>query len=241
MRDEGGQILNKYEYYIDDLKNNRNFMSIISTEDGESRLKAIGASVLAIVIFILAYSGGRYLMSEGISAITSNRSEKATEKRVTNYFDDTGVWKSFSSTLGKFTVNFPIYPTHETQPLSFAGLNQSVNAEIYSAVQSDETTYMVEYMKYPEAVDVSIPENNLEGSVNGAVQGMGGVLISSKFINFGTYKAVESLIYKKEGGIYMKSRNILVGRNMYVIAVVYEAINESSVEYDKFVNSFQLQ
>src|SRR3989344_4448926 len=96
-------------------------------------------------------------------------------------------------------------------------------------------------INYPSQVDTSVPETNLEGSVNGTVQSIDGTLISSNFTYFGTYRAIEYLIYKKDGNAYIKGKNILVGQNMYQIAVAYEPSNSSNVQFDRFANSFQLQ
>src|SRR3989344_4977360 len=81
---------------------------------------------------------------------------------------------------------------------------------------------VITFINYPSQVDTSVPETNLEGSVNGTVQSIDGTLISSNFTYFGTYRAIEYLIYKKDGNAYIKGKNILVGQNMYQIAVAYE-------------------
>src|SRR3989344_2714754 len=101
--------------------------------------------------------------------------------------------------------------------------------------------YLITFINYPSQVDTSVPETNLEGSVNGTVQSIDGTLISSNFTYFGTYRAIEYLIYKKDGNAYIKGKNILVGQNMYQIAVAYEPSNSSNVQFDRFANSFQLQ
>lgn len=210
-------------------------------EDKKAGKKSPLASIVSVVVVIVAFVGAKYLTQEGISAVRSGVSDHRTEQKVTNYFTDTSGWKDFNSTLASFKATFPAYPTHETTPFQIPGSDQSTNFEMYSAEQSDGTFYMVGYINYGSAIDTSVPENNLEGSVNGTVQSIDGTLISSSFSDFGAYRAVDYTIHKKDGTAYVKAKNILVGKSMYVIEAVYEPSNASNVQFDKFVNSFQLQ
>ena len=81
---------------------------------------------------------------------------------------DIGKWKSYDKP--GFTAKFPSAPTRETQHISQSGLN--VDLTIY---KSDLGTshYTVSYVTYPSSVDVSNPQNNLNGAVNGALQSSG--------------------------------------------------------------------
>ena len=81
---------------------------------------------------------------------------------------DIGTWKSYDKP--GFTAKFPSAPTRETQHISQSGLN--VDLTIY---RSDLGTshYTVSYVTYPGNVDVSNPQNNLNGAVNGALQSSG--------------------------------------------------------------------
>ena len=81
---------------------------------------------------------------------------------------DIGKWKSYEKP--GFSAKFPSEPTRETQHISQSGLN--VDLTIYT---SDVGTshYTVSYVTYPGNVDVSNPQNNLNGAVNGALQSSG--------------------------------------------------------------------
>ena len=210
-------------------------------ENKQSKSKSTIVAVVGIIAFILAFVVMKYITQEGISAFRGGISKNQTEQKVTNYFTDNSTWKDFKSTLGSFRASFPVYPTHETEPLNLPGLSQPVNMEMYSAEESNGAFYLITFINYPSQVDTSVPETNLEGSVNGTVQSIDGTLISSNFTYFGTYRAIEYLIYKKDGNAYIKGKNILVGQNMYQIAVAYEPSNSSNVQFDRFANSFQLQ
>jgi hypothetical protein len=184
------------------MDNNSTENTTLNTKPSKS--KQTISAVIGIVVFILAFVVVKYITQEGISAVSDGISKNKTEKVVTNYFTDTSTWKDFNSTLAGFKATFPVYPTHETEPLDFGGY--SLNMEMYSAESSNGVFYAINFVTYPNEVDTSVPENNLEGSVNGTLQSIDGELISSNFTYFGQYRAVEYLIYKKDGTAYVKGR-----------------------------------
>jgi hypothetical protein len=204
-----------------------------------NKMKSVAVALIGIIAFIGAFVIVRYITSEGISAVSDGISKNKTEKVVTNYFTDTSTWKDFNSTLAGFKATFPAYPAHETEPIDFGGY--SLNMEMYSAESQNGVFYAINFITYPNEVDTSVPENNLEGSVNGTLQSIDGELISSDFTYFGQHRAVEYLIHKKDGTAYVKGKNILVGQSMYQIVVAYEPADSSNVEFEKFADSFQLQ
>jgi len=81
---------------------------------------------------------------------------------------DISKWKSHDKP--GFSAKFPSEPKKETQHISQSGLNADLT--IY---KSDLGTshYTVSYVTYPNTVDVSNPQNNLNGAVNGALQSSG--------------------------------------------------------------------
>jgi hypothetical protein len=218
---------------------------IITTENKtKTGGKGVLASIVSFVVFILAFGTVKYLTQNGFSALSNTNTEKqqvqqATQKAV-NYFTDNTNWKDFSSTLGRFSVQFPNYPSHQTQNLNAPGIQTPIKMETYSSEQDDGTTYAINFTTYPsDEVDTSVPENNLEGSVNGTVQTLEGDLINSKFVSFGNYKAIDYLIYKTDSNIYYHGKNIMVDNTIYQLIAVYETKNSQSVQFDKFVNSFK--
>jgi len=81
---------------------------------------------------------------------------------------DVSKWKSYDKP--GFSAKFPSAPTKEMQHISQSGLN--IDLTIY---KSDLGTshYTVSSVTYPSSVDVSNPQNNLNGAVNGALQSSG--------------------------------------------------------------------
>lgn len=114
---------------------------------------------------------------------------------------------------------------------------------MYSAEESNGSFYLITFTEYPPQIDMinAIPEDVLEGSMNGTIKSLDGTLVSSNFTYFGSYRAIDYLIYKKDGTAYVKGKNILVDQRMYQIIVSYEPKNSSDIQYNKFVNSFLLE
>jgi hypothetical protein len=81
---------------------------------------------------------------------------------------DVSKWKSYDRP--GFTARFPSSPSIETQRITQSGLN--VDLTIYKA-DLGTSHYTVSYVTYPTTVDVSTPQNNLNGAVNGALQSSG--------------------------------------------------------------------
>jgi|GEM_PF-4137764 len=211
--------------------------TVIIDQKNMSKSKTLFPKIVYIVSFLLAFVVVRYSVQELFSPKSTNTD---IQNKLVDHFDNTELWVDFSSTLGHFEVIFPAYPSHDRTPLNIPGLDQPVNLETYSSGQSDGTTYAVNWTVYPSIVDTSVPRNNLEGSVNGTVWSTNGDLVSSKFSSFSNYDAVDYLIYKTDGDVYIRGKNFLVDHTIYQIVVSYESKNSAGVQFDKFVNSFRL-
>ena len=81
---------------------------------------------------------------------------------------DVSKWKSYDKP--GFRARFPTEPTRQTQHISQSGLN--IDLTIYTS-DLGTSHYTVSYVTYPSSVDVSNPQNNLNGAVNGALQSSG--------------------------------------------------------------------
>ncbi len=207
----------------------------------KQKFKSFLVSAVSIVVFLLAFGIMRVLTDEGLSFFEKKKNTQETQNTVVNYFTDTSSWKEFNSTLGGFKASFPSYPTHETTPLDILELGQPINMEMYSSEHSDDIIYAVTFIAYPPSIELgSNSADNLEGSVNGSIQATGGTLISSSFSTFAGHSAIDYLVYISDKGMYTKGKNILVGKTLYQIVAIYESKNSTKIEFDKFVNSFQL-
>jgi hypothetical protein len=81
---------------------------------------------------------------------------------------DVGNWKSYDRP--GFSAKFPSPPAMETQHITQSGLD--IDLTIYKA-DLGTSHYTVSFVTYPSTVDVSTPQNNLNGAVNGALQSSG--------------------------------------------------------------------
>ena len=194
---------------------------------GEIVLIIIGV-ILTLLIFI-----GSFLPEESIE-------QQATNK-VTNYFSSTEEWKVFNSTLGQFQVTFPSYPTHETDNIQILDSTITFKYDSYLTETSDGTTYFVSTVTYPFEIDTSSPETNLEGSLNGMVASSEvSEVVFSGFTYFDGYRALDYKIKNTNENIYLQGKIILVDQTLYQLMVSYELVNFNKTNYDKFINSFEL-
>lgn len=202
--------------------------------------KKIFGSIGAIAVFILVFAGARWLSYEGTSKVIDEYKENKTEQKVVDYFTDTSSWKEFNSPVGKFKATFPAYPAHETDNID-TGTGLTLKYDTYSSETSDGTSYMVNTVVYPAEVDTSNPETNLEGSLNGMLASNdGNKLISSNLIYSNGYRALDFLILNS-GTVYLKGKIIMAGQTLYQVMVAYESKNYNESNYNKFMNSFNLQ
>lgn len=194
---------------------------------GEIILIVIGV-ILTSLIFI-----GSFLPEESVE-------QQATDK-VTNYFSQSEEWKVFNSALGQFQATFPTYPTHETDNIQIPDSSITLKYDSYLSETSDGTTYFVNTVTYSSEIDTSNPETNLEGSLNGMVASSeGNEVISSNFTYFEGYRALDYKIKNTSENIYLQGKIILVNQTLYQLMVAYESGNFNKNNYDKFINSFEL-
>jgi len=192
---------------------------------------------LVLVFFIGAYVfQGKSSLDDMVKEITSN--DSITQDNL-NAVLDIG-WQEYIAPSGNFSVQFPTTPTFTTEDVTIDSLKNPLIMESYKSVQSDGTGYAVVFTTYPDEVDMSVPEDNLQGSVEGSVSALNGELISSTFGNFGIYKSVDFTVYIKETNTYFQGKNIIVGNSLYGLEFIYKATGLRSSQFDTFTNSFTL-
>jgi hypothetical protein len=92
----------------------------------------------------------------------------------------------------------------------------------------------------PESTDVSDPEGMLENTV--ALSAKNGTVLNSNKTTSNGYPAISYLIeFNHPTEISrIKGLNIIVGHRIYQLLTAYDKPEESILEYDKFVDSFQI-
>lgn len=160
----------------------------------------------------------------------------------------TSAWKEFNSSIDKFKVLFPAYPTHSTSSQQI--INDTTSAKyndlvmktsIYTSTQANGVSYFVGSYYYPLELLSTNSELNLKNDLDGMLSAETR-LISNKVTNFGKYPALDFTIQSiKDNNIFIKGKSIMVGEVIYRLTVAYEIKNYSENDYNKFINSFVLQ
>ena len=91
--------------------------------------------------------------------------------------------------------------------------------------------------KFPDSIDTSKPEDNLEGALNGIVASTpDNKAVSSNITTFKGYKALEYLIKNKS--VFLKGKAFFKDKEMYNLMHGYEETNYKDSDFIKFVDSF---
>jgi hypothetical protein len=149
--------------------------------------------------------------------------------------------EQFSSEVGQFTVS---------TPASFEETQQSIetpvgNIDIYTfTAETDESAYVVAFSDYPpQMVAQSEPEMLLNSSRDGAVNNLGGTLVSEEVIDLEGYPG-RSLVIKADDETnkptIISSRIYLVDNRLYQVLVVSPEGQEIQESSKTFLESFDL-
>ena len=139
-----------------------------------------------------------------------------------------------------FTIDFPGQPTHTAQTLTSPYQHLPIQVDLYQYDGSDTLNYIVGHFQYSSDIDVSVPQNNLQGVMNGVLKTIkGAVIATSTFETFGKYPALSYELYSSETGTYSYNKAILIGNQLYEIAVNYQGTTPTNIS--EFINSFQLK
>lgn len=148
--------------------------------------------------------------------------------------------ESFVSEAGQFTIETPA-PFEETQQSVETPVGP-VEIRTFTA-ETEETAYVVAYSDYPpEMVNQTAPEELLDSSRDGAVNNLGGTLVSEEVIDLQGNPG-RSLVINTEGqnqAATINSRIYLVDNRLYQILVVTPQGGEAAAAADQFLNSFDL-
>jgi hypothetical protein len=153
-------------------------------------------------------------------------------------------WTSFTSPEGRFTVLMPTKPELE---IKNSDTPQGTLVLHLVSATSDNGYFLVSYNDYPN-VDASNVQTALEAAQKGALESLGGDLISSHKISLGDNPGLEFSAKKiskdsevsKDSEIIANARYYFVGRRLYQVLVLTYKAHADSPDIQKFLNSFQL-
>lgn len=153
-------------------------------------------------------------------------------------------WTQFTSTIGKFMIDFPTYPTDETSTSTY---NQRIT---YHTENTDGTFYIVGAWIYPEIIDETKIEASLENALNWIINSsQGDELISSNFdymsatrVGEGiddTPKVLNYIIKNKNEDRYIQWRMVIIDNIYYDLKIISYTNLWNQENYDKFIDSFR--
>jgi hypothetical protein len=149
--------------------------------------------------------------------------------------------QEFSSESGGFVVSTPNALEENVESVDTAV--GAIDIHTFTATH-DRTVYVVAYSDYPaEIISQSDPQQVLNGSRDGAVQNVGGTLVSETAIDLEGNPGKALVINTTSDAGNMATVNAhlyLVENRLYQILVVVPQGAEKSAEVDTFLNSFSL-
>lgn len=147
-------------------------------------------------------------------------------------------WRTFTSTTGNFTAQFPAPPQHAAENSKESSTNDKRKYDMYVAQKNDGSTFMISLITYEnknffhspdtvltnvlEEMMISNPKNRLEKSDLGDFKG---------------YRAIDFSIENPEGRITGKA--FIVGQTLYLITYIAKLDDYKENEYRYFLDSFQ--
>ena len=176
-------------------------------------------SPVLIVVLLLVVGGFAALV--GYVAIFAG-SEPATED-----------WVSHTDTEGRFSCRFPKEPVSKVENKSTATGNMVLHSTL---ADYGRYAYIAMWSDLPRG---SVTDANraevLDGSVNGAINGSKGTVLTKLTIRVQGYEAREYSV-KNPDGMYIRGRVILVGDRLYQQIAAHQDNAEHEVDF--FFDSF---
>ena len=190
--------------------------------------------IISIIVFIAVAGAVKFIISEFSKGDTEHAVQRAYNNLTT-----TG-WTEYNATAGQFKILVPKYPVLETEEVNVPNSTLKYTQHIYSSEVDSNTVYYVVMAVYPAEANTSNPNANLEGAVNGTVTSAeGNELLSSTFISYKSYPAVDYVIENAAEGVTIHGRNILIDHKYYGLGVSNAGGTFSQTDYDKFISSLE--
>jgi len=203
------------------------FAGFMST-GGRTKARPILTGVI-IVIAVVALA-----LSVGFDSLKTEQNKAVESGR----YVPTDNWISYTN-APDFSVDFPSRPVHDTKTQDAP----SGNIKISTYKTADETSsvaYVINVTEFSKDADLADSSGILESSVKISAKNMNGTIIALDSTTNDGYPAISYLV-QGESNSRIKGLNILVGQRLYQLLTAYDKPQEYLLQYDKFVNSFQLK
>ncbi|MBQ8498383.1 hypothetical protein [Chlamydia sp.] len=174
--------------------------------------------------------------------ISSSVKEEARASVVTK-ISDLLSWQRYDYTQeGGFSVQFPELPEHSGQVIELPQSDLAIRYDTYVAETSnDSSVYVVSVWEYPEKVDISKPELNLQEGFAGMLYALPeSQVLYLKATEVQGHKALEFWIVCD--GIYFRGMLVSVNHTLYQVFMVYKGRSPEILdkEYSTFIQSFKV-
>ncbi len=149
-------------------------------------------------------------------------------------------WKSYTSTKGNYSVDFPTDPEHIKQSIEIPKTDLKIEYSTSISEPHEDAVYVVSVWDYPSEVDMSKPEVNLQDGFKGMLSSLPGAQVESMHMaKFQGHDALEFLVHHED--IYFQGMLLLVDNTLYQVFSVYKEGNpEMKKDFDHFFESFKL-
>jgi hypothetical protein len=151
-------------------------------------------------------------------------------------------WITFTSNDGGFSLRLPAQPKEQRQPVQTdAG---PVEAIMY-LVEAGNTAFGAGFSDFPDSTAGADPEAVLAGARDGAANNVNGTVVDERPIELNGFPGLEFAVEIPEassvsGGARYRARLFLVNNRLYQVIYVAPTADESSADYQKLFDSFQL-
>lgn len=153
--------------------------------------------------------------------------------------DTVSDWTKFHSVHGKCMVSLPESPEHVKQMMPFPEQGYNLRYDVYVSAHEKKAIYMMLIAEYPPFINETHAEMSLESFLNGLVtQNHDNELIFADLVNVQGHKALDFFVKSK--GVYFKGRAIMAENNLYLLAMECDQKNYLELNYNHFIESFEL-
>jgi hypothetical protein len=156
-------------------------------------------------------------------------------------------WFLFTSDQFACQVEFPKEPKAQTQIINTELGELEMNLFIYDASNSekdDNLVYLLSITEYPDTLinskQTEIQDTFFRASIDGAVNNVGGELLSEKEITIDKYPGREIKIDFQNGRAIIIMRLYLVESKIYMLQTITETEKASNSSISRFMDSFEL-
>ncbi len=148
-------------------------------------------------------------------------------------------WQEYTSMDGRFSVNFPQDPLHESGILPIPSQNKNLSYDEFKSYQTKKVYYSVSYIELPKKWKMAGASRLLKGALELIVDHTPGSILLSK--NMTQHKNLRALdFHLTQGEEEVQGRLVLIGMTLFRLTAVYPPSLAHQLQHQEFVNSFEV-